>query len=73
MNIPDMENPASRGNLKGWIYFAISVESRGTVNELTERLKTDGYTILSGPRTTGDGYYESAIAATEGNYVEITV
>ena len=59
MNIPDMENPASRG-------------SRETVNELTERLRADGYTILSEPRITGDGYYESAIADPEGNYVEIT-
>ena len=59
MNIPDMENPASRGNLKGLAHFAISVESRETVNELTERLRADGYTILSEPRITGDGYYES--------------
>ena len=29
--------------------------------------------ILSLPRTTGDGYYECAIADPEGNYVEITV
>lgn len=65
-------NPASRGNLKGLAHFAISVESRETVNELTERLRADGYTILSEPRITGDGYYESAIADPEGNYVEIT-
>ena len=32
----------------------------------------DGYTILSEPRMTGDGCYESAVADPEGNYVEIT-
>ena len=29
--------------------------------------------VLSGPRTTGDGYYESCVRAVEGNQVEITV
>ena len=29
--------------------------------------------VLSSPRTTGDGYYESCVLAVEGNQVEITV
>ena len=29
--------------------------------------------VLSGRRTTGDGYYESCVLAVEGNQVEITV
>ena len=29
--------------------------------------------VLSGPRTTGDGYYESCIVGIEGNLIEITV
>ena len=29
--------------------------------------------VLRGPRTTGDGYYESCVLAVEGNQVEITV
>lgn len=29
--------------------------------------------VLSGPRTTRDGYYESCVLAVEGNQVEITV
>ena len=28
---------------------------------------------VSGPRTSGDGYYESCVLAVEGNQVEITV
>ena len=40
---------------------------------LTAQLKSDGYEIVSGPRTTGDGYYESCIVAIEGNQIEITV
>ena len=42
-------------------------------NTLTELLKNDGYNVISGPRTTGDGYYESCIVAVEGNTIEITV
>lgn len=57
----------------GYIHIAFSVGSIDKVNELTERLKKDGYKVLSGPRTTGDGYYESCIAIIEDNLVEITV
>lgn len=50
-----------------------SVGSREKVDILTQRLKEDGYEIVSGPRTTGDGYYESCIVGIEGNQIEITV
>lgn len=40
---------------------------------LTAELKADGYEVISGPRTTGDGYYESCIVAVEDNQIEITV
>ena len=43
------------------------------VDALTERLRADGYQVASGPRTTGDGYYESCIVGIEGNQIEITV
>lgn len=72
MHLPDMESPASRGNLKGLAHFAISVGSKEAVNALTEQLRADGYTIVSEPRTTGDGYYEAAVSDPEGNYVEIS-
>ena len=35
--------------------------------------KADGYEVVSGPRTTGDGYYEICIVGIEGNQIEITV
>lgn len=34
--------------------------------------KNDGYEVISAPRTTGDGYYESCVLDTEGNQIEIT-
>lgn len=57
----------------GYAHVAFSVGSKEKVYELTEQLRSDGYKILSGPRTTGDGYYESCIAAIEQIQIEITV
>lgn len=55
----------------GIIHFAFSAGSKGKVNELTETLRNDGYTIAGEPRTTGDGYYESVILDPENNIIEI--
>lgn len=57
----------------GFIHVAFSVGSKERVDSLTAELKVDGYEVISGPRTTGDGYYESCIVAIEGNQIEITV
>ena len=51
----------------------VGVGSKEKVDALTAELKTDGYEVVSGPRTTGDGYYESCIIAIEGNQIEITI
>ena len=56
----------------GFIHVAFSVGSKAAVDELTARLKADGFNVISGPRTTGDGYYESCIIDLEGNQIEIT-
>lgn len=42
------------------------------VDAKTAQLVADGFPLLSGPRTTGDGYYESVVQDPEGNLVEIT-
>ena len=47
--------------------------SREAVDALTARLAADGWPAVSGPRVTGDGYYESCVAGFEGNLIEITV
>jgi lactoylglutathione lyase len=61
-----------RGFAKGIAHFTISVGGKEKVNELTEILRKDKYTIFSEPRTTGDGYYESVVLDPEGNYLEIS-
>jgi len=56
----------------GLTHFAVSLGSDAAVDELTQRLKADGYPVLDGPRRTGDGYYESVVLDPDGNRVEIT-
>jgi lactoylglutathione lyase len=56
----------------GLTHIAISVGSEQHVDELTSRLRQDGYAILDGPRRTGDGYYESVALDPDGNRIEIT-
>jgi lactoylglutathione lyase len=68
---PDMVLPAQRARL-GYAHIAFNAGSRAAVDALTERLRADGYAIESGPRLTGDGYYESCALDPDGNAVEIT-
>ncbi len=72
MNKPQMEDVEKTLTRTGYIHIAFSLGSKQAVDELTERLKKDGYEVISGPRTTGDGYYESCIIGLEGNQIELT-
>ncbi len=72
MNKPDMVDVDKDLNRTGLIHIAFSVGSKERVDELTHCLKADGFEVISGPRTTGDGYYESCVVAIEGNQIEIT-
>ena len=55
-----------------WGHIAISLKGRSKVDEFIQNIKNDGLEIVSAPRITGDGYYESVIRDPEGNYIEIT-
>jgi lactoylglutathione lyase len=57
----------------GLTHLAIAVGSVARVDELSEQLRMDGFPVLDGPRTTGDGYYESVVLDPDGNRIEITV
>ena len=72
MQRQDITTPALKDSL-GLAHFSFSAGSKEAVLKLTERLRKDGFTIASAPRTTGDGYFESAILDPEGNIVEITI
>jgi len=72
MNRPGLES-SLQSMAYGWIHIAFSAGSKEAVDELTEKLRSDGYIIAGETRTTGDGYYESVILDPEGNQIEITI
>ena len=73
MKKPVMEDCQKTLSRTGYVHIAFSLGSKDAVNILTEKMKHDGYDVVNGPRTTGDGYYESCIIGIEGNQIEITV
>ena len=73
MNRPDISDQDKVLFRTGYSHIAFSVGSKEKVDSITEQLKRDGYKVISGPRITGDGYYESCVIAFEGNQIEITV
>ena len=64
MNKPEMPDQPKNLARTGYAHIAFSVGGKE---------KVDGYDVISGPRITGDGYYESCIVVIEGNQIEITV
>ncbi|MBO4845735.1 MAG: VOC family protein [Lachnospiraceae bacterium] len=73
MNKPGLQEGVKEVETTGYSHVAFSVGSRQEVDRLTALFKEDGFEVLRGPRTTGDGYYESCIVDLEGNSIEITV
>jgi lactoylglutathione lyase len=71
MQKPNIPNNLNNGEATGITHFAMSVGSESAVNELTEKLRSDGFSIVGEPRWTGDGYYESVVLDPEGNRIEI--
>ncbi|MCR5099640.1 MAG: VOC family protein [Lachnospiraceae bacterium] len=73
MNKPGISDDKGHPDHFGYAHIAFSVGTKERVDELTEEIRSAGYEVKSGPRTTGDGYYESCIVAIEGNQIELTV
>ena len=61
----------SETELLGLAHVALAVGADAAVDALAARFHADGITIDSGPRRTGDGYYECVVRDPEGNRVEI--
>jgi lactoylglutathione lyase len=57
--------------LLGFAHVALSVGDEARVDALAARFAADGLVPESGPRRTGDGYYECVVRDPEGNRVEI--
>ena len=73
MTRPELKDEEKYSYRTGYAHIAFSVGSKEKVDALTNELRKNGFDVLSGPRTTGDGYYESCIVAFESNQIEITV
>ena len=72
MQRPDtIDIDTSKANI-GFIHVSFAVGSKEAVDAKTIELRDAGYQVTSGPRTTGDGYYESCIHGPEGIQIEIT-
>ena len=56
----------------GYAHLAFALGSTAAVDALTAQLDAAGIHVLSRPRWTGDGYYESVVADPDGNVVELT-
>ena len=56
----------------GWDHVAISRGSAAAVDALAARCAADRL-LISGPRQTGDGFYEAVISMGDGTRIEITV
>lgn len=73
MTRPKVEGDNAKQFHAGFVHLSFSVGSKEAVDSLTAMLSADGYETLSGPRTTGDGYYESCVKGFEGILLEITI
>ena len=71
MTAPDIGD-GSCGDVTGWAHIAIALGTHAAVDHLVERMRGADVAVVSGPRTTGDGYYEAVVMDPDGNRVEIT-
>jgi lactoylglutathione lyase len=59
MHRPNLSTKAFNELRIGYHHIAFKLGAEKKVDEITEVLQSDGYEIVSGPRRTGDGYYEA--------------
>ena len=71
MTVPGLP-PRAADEAVGWAHLAVSLGTRDAVDAFVQRARAAGVPIVSGPRTTGDGYYEAVIRDPDGNLVEVT-
>ena len=64
MSRTDVRDTPIEENRLGLTHFAFALNSKEEVLDLTEQLRSTGYTIAGEPRTSGDGYFESVRTST---------
>jgi lactoylglutathione lyase len=71
-DIPKNSNDTVHKQHLGIIHLAFGVESMSEVDKKAAELKKDGYRVISGPRKTGDGYYEFETLDPDNNRLEVS-
>lgn len=71
MRLPDLADAPGAPAL-GYVLLTVAVGSEAAVRTMAERMREAGVPIVSGPRWTGDGYFEVLVRDPDGNEVEIT-
>ena len=69
---PQNQNDTVIKQHEGIIHLAFGVNTKEEVDSKAKELERDGFRILRGPRTTGDGYYEFETVDPDGNRLEVT-
>lgn len=72
MSHPEVYEESFNPYRQGLIHIAFNVGSKERVDSLTKELSEAEYEVISGPRVTGDGYYESSVRGFEDVIIEIT-
>jgi lactoylglutathione lyase len=70
--IPANQNDTIKKQHLGIIHLAFGVKTIQEVEEKATQLQADGFPVLSGPRKTGDGYYEFETLDPDNNRIEVT-
>ncbi len=71
-DIPANVNDSIVKQYLGIIHLAFGVDTMDELDRKAEELKNAGFQILSGPRKTGDGYYEFETLDPDNNRIEVT-
>ena len=71
-DIPANANDPVTAQYLGLIHFAFGVDTMAEVDQKVEELRAAGFPILSGPRKTGDGYYEFETLDPDNNRIEVS-
>ena len=72
VGVPANTNDRVVAQHQGIIHLAFGVDTMDQVDEKAKQLANAGFPILSGPRKTGDGYYEFETLDPDNNRLEVT-
>jgi lactoylglutathione lyase len=71
-SIPENRNDTRQAQHLGLIHLAFGLDTMAELDQKAEEMRSAGFPILSGPRKTGDGYYEFETLDPDGNRLEVS-